>query len=99
MDWQVESGKRAAVFVSATTADLGPCRELVTRILIQEGIFPVVQDHFGPDHRELRRVITTGFPPTTNSNEKFAVQSGRFPTRHGPKRCSRSSIALASIIR
>ena len=52
-DWQVESGLRTSVFVSATTADLGECRRRVSDILMQAGIFPVVQDYFGPDPREI----------------------------------------------
>jgi tetratricopeptide (TPR) repeat protein len=52
-DWQVDSGLRTSVFVSATTADLGGCRRQVADILIEAGVFPIIQDYFGPDPREI----------------------------------------------
>jgi len=54
----VESGERLSVFVSATTADLGPCRQAVRDILLAAGIFPIAQDHFSPDHRMIEQLIT-----------------------------------------
>lgn len=57
MDWQVESGSRTTVFISATTSDLHECRRIVSDILLQAGIFPVVQDYFGPDHRTIEKMI------------------------------------------
>jgi|GEM_PF-2974808 len=56
-DWQVESGKRKTVFVSSTSKDLGACREIVKNILIDVGLYPSVQDHFGPDWREIETLI------------------------------------------
>ena len=44
---------RPTVFVSATTQDLGSYREVVTSQLLTVGIFPVVQEYFPPDYREL----------------------------------------------
>jgi formylglycine-generating enzyme required for sulfatase activity len=41
------------VFVSATTRDLGDCREAVKDILLSGGIHPRTQEHFPPDHRAL----------------------------------------------
>lgn len=57
IDWQVDSGRRRSVFVSATTSDLGECRKRVSEILLGAGIFPVVQDHFGPDHRTIAEML------------------------------------------
>jgi len=58
MDWQVESGLRKSVFVSATTSDLGECRRRVSEVLLKAGIFPVVQEHFGPDPRTIEGLLT-----------------------------------------
>jgi hypothetical protein len=63
MDWQVEAGKRFTVFISATTAELGDCRGLVGKILIQSGIFPVEQSDFSPDHREIADLIRATILP------------------------------------
>jgi len=41
------------VFVSATTRDLGDCREAVKDILLSGGIHPRTQEQFPPDHRAL----------------------------------------------
>jgi hypothetical protein len=39
IDWQVESGLRTSVFLSATSSDLGDCRRRVSEILQEAGIF------------------------------------------------------------
>jgi tetratricopeptide (TPR) repeat protein len=57
MDWQVESGLRTAVFVSATTSDLGDYRRRTSDILQGAGIFPVVQDYFGSDFRTIEEML------------------------------------------
>lgn len=57
MDWQVESGSRTSIFLSGTSSDLGDCRRLVADVLHQSGIFPIVQDYFGPDHRTIEDMI------------------------------------------
>lgn len=57
LDWQVESGLRTAVFLSATSSDLGECRRRVSNILLEAGIFPVVQDYFGSDPRTIEGLL------------------------------------------
>jgi tetratricopeptide (TPR) repeat protein len=57
MDSQVESGLRTAVFLSATSSDLGECRRRTSEILMEAGVFPVVQDYFGPDPRTLEDLL------------------------------------------
>ncbi|MCD4677603.1 MAG: DUF4062 domain-containing protein [Desulfobacula sp.] len=57
MDWQVESGVRNSVFISATTSDLGNYRRSISDILLIGGIFPVVQDYFGSDHRTIENIL------------------------------------------
>lgn len=57
MDWQVESGLRNAIFLSATSSDLGECRRVASDILQQAGILPVVQDYFGPDTRTIEELL------------------------------------------
>jgi len=56
-DWQVESGLRTAVFLSATSSDLGECRRRVSDILLEAGILPVAQDYFGPDPRTIEGLL------------------------------------------
>ncbi len=57
MDWQVESGKRVSVFISSTSSDLTDARQLVTKVLLKLGAYPVVQEHFGPDSRTIEGII------------------------------------------
>ncbi len=57
MDWQVESCLRSAAFVSSTSADLGDCRRMASSVLLQAGILPIIQDHFGPDGRTLEGML------------------------------------------
>jgi len=47
------SASRSAVFISATSRDLKSYREGVRDALLTAGIFPVTQEHFPPDYREL----------------------------------------------
>jgi hypothetical protein len=57
LDWQVESGLRTAVFLSATSSDLGECRRRTSNILLEAGILPVAQDYFGPDPRTIEGLL------------------------------------------
>jgi tetratricopeptide (TPR) repeat protein len=57
MDWQVESGIRTTVFLSATSSDLGEYRRRTSDLLMQGGIFPIAQDYFGSDHREIEEML------------------------------------------
>lgn len=57
MDWQVESGRRTTVFLSATSSDLGEYRRRTSDILMQGGIFPIAQDYFGSDHRDIEEML------------------------------------------
>jgi Domain of unknown function (DUF4062)/NB-ARC domain len=49
--------QRATVFVSATSQDLSNYRRAVTEQLLTAGIFPIVQEYFPPDYRELDRFL------------------------------------------
>ncbi|SMF96704.1 Tetratricopeptide repeat-containing protein [Methylomagnum ishizawai] len=45
------------VFVSATSGDLRSVRKLVSQALLTIGCHPVEQSHFGPDYREVRKML------------------------------------------
>ena len=45
------------VFVSATTRDLGTCRQAVRDVLLGLGVHPVVQDDFSPDYRAIVEIL------------------------------------------
>ncbi|BBL73908.1 tetratricopeptide repeat protein [Methylomagnum ishizawai] len=45
------------VFVSATSGDLRSVRQLVSQALLTIGCHPVEQSHFGPDYREVRKML------------------------------------------
>ena len=57
MDWQVESGVRTSVFISATSKDLGECRRLVSGILLDNGFHPVFQEYFAQDPRLIEEML------------------------------------------
>jgi len=44
-------------FISAVTRELGSFRLAVRDELFTKGVLPVLQDHFPPDYRDLRRVL------------------------------------------
>lgn len=56
-DWQVESGLRTAVFISATSSELGVCRKILGDVLLRAGVFPVVQEYFAPDRRSVEDLL------------------------------------------
>jgi tetratricopeptide (TPR) repeat protein len=56
-EWQVYSGVRTSIFLSATSSDLRECRRRASEILLEAGIFPVVQDHFAPDSRHIEELL------------------------------------------
>lgn len=58
LDWQTESGTRRSAFVSATSSDLGECRRRASQILLESGIFPVVQDYFSHTPRTVEEMVT-----------------------------------------
>ena len=41
--------RRIEIFISATTADLGSCRQLMRDAVLNLGCVPILQDHFPPD--------------------------------------------------
>lgn len=45
------------IFLSATSADLGPAREAAKRALLTMGYFPVEQAHFGPAPETLLQLL------------------------------------------
>jgi formylglycine-generating enzyme required for sulfatase activity len=45
------------VFVSATSADLAPCRDIARRVLTSYRYFPVEQSDFAPDYRTVREML------------------------------------------
>lgn len=47
------------MFLSGTSSDLGECRRRASEILLSAGIFPVVQDYFGPDSRTIEELLTS----------------------------------------
>src|SRR4051794_32331084 len=51
------SDARLNVFISATSHDFQSYREVVKSALLTGGVFPVVQQHFPPDHRALVRFL------------------------------------------
>ena len=48
---------RPEIFISATSKDLGSCRQLVRDALLTLGCVPVVQDHFPPGAGEVRAML------------------------------------------
>ena len=50
-------GSSTKVFVSATTQDLGRCRDAVKGALLTGDIHPVTQEHFPPDYREIVEIL------------------------------------------
>ena len=48
---------RPEIFISATSRDLGSCRQLVRDALLTLGCVPVVQDHFPPGAGEVRAML------------------------------------------
>jgi hypothetical protein len=48
---------RPEIFISATSKDLGSCRQLVRDALLTLGCVPVTQDHFAPDARTVREML------------------------------------------
>jgi len=53
------SQHRPEIFISATTADLGPARRVVKDALLSLGCHPVEQSHFPPDYREIRDILVS----------------------------------------
>jgi tetratricopeptide (TPR) repeat protein len=49
--------ERPNVFVSATTADLGSYRRDVRDVLLDQGVHPIVQDHFESDYQKLLDIL------------------------------------------
>ena len=50
---------RPEIFISATSRDLGSCRQLVRDALLTMGCVPVLQDHFSPDAGNVREMLRT----------------------------------------
>ena len=51
------TARRINVFVSATTADLGVARKAAQEMLLDAGMYPVTQEHFGPSPLNLVEFI------------------------------------------
>ena len=49
--------ERPNVFISATSADLGSYRRAVRAVLLEQGVYPMVQDHFEHDHQKLLDIL------------------------------------------
>jgi tetratricopeptide (TPR) repeat protein len=49
--------ERANVFISATTADLGSYRLAVRDVLLDRGVYPILQDHLEPDHQTMMAIL------------------------------------------
>ena len=49
--------RRPDIFISATTADLGPARQVVKEALLLLGMHPVEQTNFPPDHRTIKAML------------------------------------------
>ena len=52
-----QSPPPAKVFISATSSDLRPVRELVKQGLLTMGCMPVEQDNFPPDYRSVKEML------------------------------------------
>ena len=52
-----KSPPAAKVFISATSGDLRPVRELVKQGLLTMGCMPVEQDNFPPDYRSVKEML------------------------------------------
>lgn len=53
------SARRPEIFVSATSADLRSCRQMVKEALLTLGCVPVEQTNFPPDYRTVCDVAGT----------------------------------------
>lgn len=53
----MSNARRPEVFISATSADLRSCRELIKQALLTLGCVPVEQTNFPPDYRTVRDML------------------------------------------
>ncbi|MGR3364952.1 MAG: DUF4062 domain-containing protein, partial [Maritimibacter harenae] len=85
---------RPEVFVSATSGDLGPCRQFIRDGLLAIGCTPVEQGSFPPDARTVRAMLRARLAECDAMIHVVGMRYGAEPSERAPGEPRRSYTQL-----